>query len=217
MKRNVALLLLCFAVLNAYAQTDLERHFNLCLAFGAPLEVVELYQAFRVHLEENNGAVSYIAQEDTFLLKDKPYTEYQIWYTVDDVLGLYQSTLIVRGTRQVLQNTFTAYFTKFYDLYGEPVYSHLDNGSLLVFWYSEETFTVRARLILDIVNAYRYISITHCSAMPMHINLLRILYNGTIDEYPPSAAEVITPPFIPPNQPAAEPLPEDEADSDIDL
>ena len=182
MKLKTALLLLCFQTLAAYGQTDLEKHFNLCLEFGAPLEVVELFQSFRAQHNEDNGAVSYVASEDTSLLKDKPYSEYQIWYTVDKDLGLYQSTLIIRGSTAVMQNILTGYLQKFNELYGDPLYTHLDNGSLLIFWYREDTYTVKARLILDIVNRYKFVSITHCSPLPRHTDLLRSLYKGKIDE-----------------------------------
>jgi hypothetical protein len=85
----------------------------------------------------------------------------------------------VHGEKPVLQNILTGYLRKFSELYGEPVYSSLDDGSLLIFWYNEETLTVKARLILDIVNSYRFVSITHCSPQQKHTHLLRTLYNGT--------------------------------------
>jgi len=165
----------------SYAQTDLENYFNLCLEFGAPQEVVQLYQPFRTYKSENNGSISYVAQEDNSLIKDKPYSEYQIWYTIDKDQGLYQSTLIIRGDKPLLQGILTGYLKKFNDSYGEPVYTNLDNGSLLIFWYNETTFTVKARLLLDIANSYKFISITFCSPLARHINLLKTLYNGTPD------------------------------------
>jgi len=166
----------------SYAQTNLEEQFNLCLEFGAPQEVVELFQSFRTYKGEVNGTISYVAREDNSLLRDKPYSEYQIWYTIDKELGLYQSTLIIRADTPILQNILTGYLRKFNQMQGEPVYTHLDNGSLLIFWYNEETFTVKARLILDIINSYKFVSITHCSPMAKHTNLLRTLYYGTPED-----------------------------------
>ena len=202
MKLKIVLVILCFPALAATAQTDLEKYFNLCLEFGAPLEVVELFQSFRTYKGENNGSVSYVVKEDNSLLRDKPYSEYQIWYTIDKELGLYQSTLLVRGDRPVLQNILTGYLRKFNELHGEPVYTNLDNGSLLIFWYNEGTFTVKARLILDTVNSYKYVSITHCSPQPRHTQLLRTLYNGT-DEEEPETAPKSQPPPTPAVTPAA--------------
>lgn len=181
MKQKMLLFFLCFPAL-AYTQTGLEDHFNLCLEFGAPMEVVRLFQDFRTYKGENNGTVSYVAKEDYSLLKDKPFPEYQIWYTIDKELGLYQSTLILRGDKPALQQILTNYLKKFSELHGEPVYTYLDNGSLLVFWYSETTFTVKARLILDVVNSYKFVSITYCSPQMKHTHLLRTLYNGTTEE-----------------------------------
>ena len=181
-KQKLALFLLFFPLLALNAETNLEEHFNLCLEFGAPLEVVRLFQPFRAYKEENNGSISHVAKEDDSLLMGTPYSEYQIWYTIDEKEGLYQSTLVVRGDRSVLQNILTGYLRKFSELHGEPVYTTLDNGSLLIFWYNETTFTVKARLILDIVNSYRFVSITHCSPQTKHTHLLKTLYNGTDDE-----------------------------------
>jgi len=182
MKRKLLLFILCFSALAAGADTKLERYFNLCLEFGAPQEVVELFQSFRTYKGENNGSISYVVREDNSLLKDTPYTEYQIWYTIDKEQGLYQSSLIVRGDKPALQNILTGYLRKFNKMHGEPVYTNLDNGSLLIFWYSETTFTVKARLILDIVNSYKYVSITYCSPQMRHTHLLKTLYNGTPDD-----------------------------------
>jgi len=179
--RKLVLFLLCFPVFAAYGQTDLENYFNVCLEFGAPREVVELFQSFRTYKGENNGSTSYVVREDNSLIKDKPYSEYQIWYTIDKELGLYQSSLIVRGDKPALQNILTSYLRKFNEQYGEPVYTNLDNGSLLIFWYNETTFTVKARLILDIVNSYKFVSITFCSPLKKHTNLLKTLYNGTTE------------------------------------
>jgi len=193
MKRKIWLLLLCSLALTAYGQTNLEEYFNLCLEFGAPLDIVQLYQSFRTYKGENNGSTSYVVKEDNSLLKDKPYSEYQIWYTIDKEQGLYQSSLILRGDKPALQNVLTSYLKKFDAIYGEPVYTNLDNGSLLVFWYNETTFTVKARLLLDIVNPYKFISITFCSPQMKHTHLLKTLYNGTpeeepnIEKQPPSA------------------------------
>ena len=167
---------------SVFAQTDLEEYFNLCLEFGAPLEIVQLYQPFRTYKGENNGSISYIVREDNSLLKDKPYSEYQIWYTIDKDLGLYQSSLIIRGDKPVLQNVLTNYLKKFNALHGEPVYTNLDNGCLLVFWYNENNLTVKARLMLDIVNSYKFVSITFCSTRADHTRLLRTLYNGNIED-----------------------------------
>ena len=185
MKRKIALLFSCLLAFAAYAQTNLENYFNLCLEFGAPQEVVELFQAFRTYKGEVNGTISYVVREDNSLLKGKPYSEYQIWYTIDKEQGLYQSTLIVRGDKPVLQNILTSYLRMFNELHGEPVYTNLDNGSLLIFWYNETTLAVKARLILDIVNSYKFVSITFCSPLMKHTNLLRTLYNGTIMEEEP--------------------------------
>ena len=182
MKRNFCLWLLFSLGLAAFAQADLEEYFNLCLEFGAPMGVVQLYQPFRTYKAEINNTISYVAKEDESLLEDKPYSEYQIWYTIDKDQGLYQSSLIIRGERAVLQQILTSYLKKFNESYGEPVYTHLNNGSLLVFWYSEDTFIVRARLILDIENPYKFVSITYCSPMARHARLLRTLYNGSDDE-----------------------------------
>ena len=184
MKRYIAFFLLLSLAAAGFAQTNLEEYFNLCLEFGAPQEIVELYQPFRTYKGENNGSVSYVVREDNALLRDKPYSEYQIWYTIDKELGLYQSSLIVRGDKPVLQNILTVYLSRFNALYGEPVYTNLDNGSLLIFWYSETTFTVKARLLLDVVNSYKFVSITFCSPQLKHTNLLRTLYNGTEEEAP---------------------------------
>jgi len=129
-----------------------------------------------------------VVKEDNSLLKDTPYSEYQIWYTIDKEQGLYQSSLIVRGDKPVLQNILTGYLRKFNGQYGEPVYTSLDNGSFLIFWYNETTFTVKARLILDITNSYKFVSITYCSPLLKHTNLLKTLYNGTIEENKGSAA-----------------------------
>jgi len=182
MKKTLALLFFLTSAFIAFAQVDLEEYFNLCLEFGAPLEIVQLYQPFRTYKGENNGSISYVIREDNSLLRDKPYSEYQIWYTIDKDLGLYQSSLIVRGDKPVLQNILTNYLRKFNALYGEPVYTNLDNGSLLIFWYNENNLTVKARLMLDIVNSYKFVSITFCSPRAIHTNLLRTLYNGNIDD-----------------------------------
>jgi len=182
MKKKITLLFLLFQALAVNAQSGLEEHFNLCLEFGAPQEIVELFQPFRAYKGENNGSISHVAREDNTLLNDTPYTEYQIWYTIDKNEGLYQSTLILRGDRQNLQNILTGYLGKFNKLHGEPIYTHLDNGSLLVFWYDEDTFTVRARLILDLVNTYKFVSITHCSPLEKHIQLLKSLYNSSEED-----------------------------------
>ena len=182
MKQKVLLIALCFLSVASFAQANLEDHFNLCLEFGAPQEVVELYQSFRTYKGEVNGTTSYVVREDNSLLRDKPYSEYQIWYTIDKELGLYQSTLIIRAERPLLQNILTGYLRKFYALYGEPVYTNLDNGSLLVFWYEEEPFAVKARLILDVLNSYKFVSITYCSPLAKHVNLLRTLYYGEPEE-----------------------------------
>ena len=198
MKKKILLLFLFSLAIASYAQTNLEEHFNLCLEFGAPQEVVELFQPFRTYKGEVNGTVSHVVREDNSLLRDKPYSEYQIWYTIDKNLGLYQSSLIVRAERPVLQNILTGYLRKFSELHGEPVYTHLDNGSLLIFWYSEDTLTVKARLILDILNSYKFVSVTYCSPLAKHTNLLRTLYYGTpeheatSEKQPPSSAEAET-------------------------
>ena len=195
MKQKMTLFFLCFPALALSAQTNLEEYFNLCLEFGAPQEVVELFQPFRTYKGEVNGTVSYVVKEDNSLLKNTPYSEYQIWYTIDKEQGLYQSTLILRGDKPVLQSIFTTYLHKFSNLHGEPVYTRLDNGSQLVFWYNETTYTVKARLILDIINSYKFVSITYCSPQLKHTNLLKTLYHGTIEEKPeaeipaPSPAE----------------------------
>ena len=187
MKLKMVLFFLCFPAL-AYTQTNLESHFNLCLEFGAPTEVVRLYQDFITYKGENNGTISHVAKKDYSLIKDKPYSEYQIWYTIDKELGLYQSTLILRGDKPVLQQILTSYLKKFSDLHGEPVYTQLENGSLLVFWYNETTFTVKARLILDVVNSYKFVSVTYCSPQMKHTHLLRTLYNGATEEERKDAA-----------------------------
>lgn len=183
-KLRLALFLLLFPALMTYAETDLEDYFNLCLEFGAPQEVVELFQPFRTYKGENNGTISHVVREDNSLLKGTPYSEYQIWYTIDKKEGLYQSTLILRGDRPILQHILTTYLKKFTDLHGEPVYTHLDNGSLLIFWYNETTFAVKARLILDLVNTYKYVSITYCSPQMRHTHLLKSLYNSSDDDEP---------------------------------
>ena len=193
MKQKIALFFLCFPVLSLYAETKLEEYFNLCLEFGAPQEVVELFQPFRTYKGEVNGTVSYVAREDNSLLKNMPYSEYQIWYTIDREQGLYQSTLILRGDRPALQNVLTGYLSKFSELHGEPVYTRLENGSLLVFWYNEITFTVKARLILDIVNPYKFVSITFCSPQMKHTHLLKTLYHGTDEEKPKADIPVPSP------------------------
>ena len=217
MKRIIALLFLCSRVFSAYAQTNLEEYFNLCLEFGAPMEVVELFQTFRTYKGENNGSISYVVKEDNSLLKDKPYSEYQIWYTIDKELGLYQSSLIVRGDKPVLQNILTGYLRKFSELYGEPVYTRLENGSLLIFWYSEDTFTVKARLILDIENAYKFVSITYCSPLPKHTQLLRTLYNASPeDETLTEAAEQNESPAAESPAAAAGEAPDENSVSDDD-
>lgn len=204
MKRKTPLfLLLFFLAFAAYAQTNLEEYFNLCLEFGAPLEVVQLYQEFRAYKGENNGSVSYVVKEDNALLKNSPYSEYQIWYTIDKEQGLYQTTLIIRGDKPVLQNILTSYLKKFNDELGEPVYTNLDNGSILIFWYNETTFTVKARLILDIVNSYKFVSVTFCSPLMKHTNLLKTLYNGTIEDkaQTESGEEPAAVPGKPPDEP----------------
>ena len=181
MKKSALLLLLFFPAFLVYAQTDLEQHFNLCLEFGAPQEIVELYQTFRTYKGENNGSISWVIKEDNTLLKNLPYSEYQIWYTIDKDQGLYQSTLIVRGDKPVLQNILTAYLRKFSESYGEPVYTRLENESLLIFWYNETTYTVKARLLLDVNNPYKFVSITYCSPLMKHTYLLKTLYNSTVE------------------------------------
>ena len=208
MKRVIALFFLCGLTFIAYAQVNLEEHFNLCLEFGAPLEVVQLFQPFRTYKGENNGTISYVVREDNSLLKDKPYSEYQIWYTIDRELGLYQSSLIIRGDRPVLQNILTGYLRKFSALHGEPVYTNLDNGSLLVFWYNDTTFTVKARLILDIVNSYKFVSVTYCSPLMRHTHLLKTLYNGTVDEDEPLIGTMVQP---------LSPADTESSDSDIEV
>ena len=166
-----------------YGETDLEEYFDLCLEFGAPADVVELFQPFRTYKAELNGTISYVIHEDIALLHERHYSEYQIWYTIDDALGLYQSTLLIRAESIDLQHIFTSYLTKFTHTFGhDPVYTHLDNGSILVFWYDEETFILKARLILDIHNPYKFVSITYCSLLERHHDLLITLYNGTPDD-----------------------------------
>ena len=182
MKKIFAFLLFLTSAFLAFSQVNLEEYFNLCLEFGAPQEIVQLYQPFRTYKGENNGSISYVIREDNSLLKDKPYSEYQIWYTIDKDLGLYQSSLIVRGDKPVLQNILTNYLRKFNALHGEPVYTNLENGCLLIFWYNDNNLTVKARLMLDIVNSYKFVSITFCSPRAIHSNLLRTLYNGNIDD-----------------------------------
>ena len=193
MKWKLFLFFLCFPVLAAYTETGLEEHFNLCLEFGAPLEVVELFQPFRTYKEEDNGSLSYVVREDNSLLRNQPYSEYQIWYTIDKEEGLYQSTLILRGDRPDLQHILTDYLKRFDELHGEPVYTHLANGSLLIFWYNETTFTVRARLILDIVNSYKFVSITYCSPQMRHTHLLKTLYHGTDEDEPKTEIQIPSP------------------------
>jgi hypothetical protein len=189
----------------------LEKYFNLCLEFGAPQEVVELFQPFRTYKGEVNGTISYVVREDNSLLRDKPYSEYQIWYTIDRELGLYQSSLIIRGDRPILQNILTGYLRELNELHGEPVYTHLDNGSLLMFWYNEDTFTVKARLILDIVNSYKFVSITHCSPLARHNRLLRTLYYGSPEDEGMDEPEPQPLPVMASETPAV--VPDDEADS----
>ena len=179
--------MLTFVKILCYGQTDLEEYFNLCLEFGAPMEVVQLYQPFRASRPEINGAVSYIAKEDDTLLEERHYSDYQIWYAIDKELGLYQSSLFVRGDNAALQHILTSYLRKFSEMYGEPVYSNLANGSILIFWFDESSFTVKARLILDIANDYRFVSITHCSPLERHTQLLAALYSG-----PPEDEEAIS-------------------------
>ena len=189
MKRFKAILfLLFFPVFLGYSQTNLEEYFNLCLEFGAPREVVQLFQAFRAQKGEINGTVSWVAYEDRTLLEDKPYSEYQIWYTIDDEMGLYQTSLIIRGEVPALQSILTTYLRRFTALYGEPVYAHLENGSILIFWYDDDTLILNARLILDIVNPYKYVSITYCSPQVKHANLLETLYSA-VEEEPPEEGE----------------------------
>ena len=200
------MLVLFFLATMGYAQTDLEEYFNLCLEFGAPVEVVQLYQPFRTYKGENNGSISYVVREDNSLLRDKRYSEYQIWYTIDKEQGLYQSTLILRGDKPILQNILTGYLRKFTALYGEPVYTSLNNDSLLIFWYNETTFTVKARLILDIVNSYKFVSITYCSPQLKHTYLLKTLYNGTIEDEP--AIEAGNEPPSPSAKDTPSPVPE---------
>jgi hypothetical protein len=181
MKKTVLIILL-FPVFLGYGQTDLEEYFNLCLEFGAPMEVVQLFQPFRTYKPELNGTISYVVREDNSLLHERNYSEYQIWYTIDQDLGLYQSTLFIRGENSVLQHFLTSYLRKFSQAYGEPVYTNLDNGSLLIFWFNETTYTVRARLLLDIVNPYKFVSITYCSPLERHMRLLTTLYSGTPED-----------------------------------
>ena len=183
MKKKLVLTILIFAKVLCFGQTDLEEYFDLCLEFGAPVDVVELFQPFRAYKAELNGTISYVTQEDVSLLRGRNYSEYQIWYTVDEVLGLYQTTLIVRGESADLQHIFTSYLRKFDDSFDkDPVYTHLDNGSVLVFWYDQLSYVVEARLILDIHNEYKFVSITYCSPFERHKDLLITLYNGTPDD-----------------------------------
>jgi len=186
MKKTALIILLFPAVLAnnqaANSRTDMEDYFNLCLEFGAPMEVVQLFQPFRTYKAELNGTISYVVKEDNSLLLQRNYSEYQIWYTIDKDLGLYQSSLFIRGDNSELQRIFTSYLRKFSQIYGEPVYTYLDNGSILIFWYNEDTYTVRARLLLDIVNPYNYISITYCSPQDRHVRLLTTLYSGTPED-----------------------------------
>ena len=174
------LFFLCFPLV-VYAQTNLEEYFNLCLEFGAPREVVQVFQPFRAFMEESNGTNTYVAREDNSLLENTPYSEYQIWYTIDEEQGLYQSSLLVRGEGQALQNILTGYLRRFNQAFGEPEYTRLENGSLLIFWYDETTFTVKARLILDIVNPYQFVSIAFCSPQERHSQLIRTLYSEVED------------------------------------
>jgi hypothetical protein len=185
MKKTVLLVLLFPAILSygqeaisQQSQTELEDHFNLCLEFGAPMEVVQLFQTFRTYKAELNGTISYVVKEDNSLLLKTSYSEYQIWYTIDKDLGLYQSSLFICGENSKLQQILTSYLRKFSRLYGDPVYTNLDNGSLLIFWYNESTYTLKARLLLDIVNPYKYISITYCSPQDRYTRLLSSLYNA---------------------------------------
>ncbi|MDR0473957.1 MAG: hypothetical protein LBH43_09855 [Treponema sp.] len=196
MKKKIALFVLLFLPCLAYAQADIEDHFNLCLEFGAPLEVVQLFQPFRTYKAETNGTISYVTKEDAALLEGRPYTEYQIWYTIDKAEGLYQSSLVIRGERADLQHILTSYLRKFSGLYGEAVYTNLNNGSLLAFWFNETNYTVKARLILDIDNPYKFVSITYCSPLPRHGRLLTTLYNGNVENGP----GVIEPEQIPKNE-----------------
>jgi len=184
MAKKLILLCIIFLPFAVNAQENLEGVFNLCLQFGAPLEVVQLYQPFRTYKGENNGSISYVAREDNSLIKNTPYSEYQIWYTIDKDMGLYQSSLIIRGDKPALQSILTSYLKKFNERFGEAVYTNLDNGSLLIFWYDDATFTVKARLLLDIVNSYKFVSITFCSPLAKHTKLLKTLYNGTPEEAP---------------------------------
>ena len=213
MKRTILLLFFCLLGTAIYAQTDLEEYFNLCLEFGAPLEVVQLYQPFRTSKGENNGSISYVAKEDNSLIKDKPYSEYQIWYTIDKEQGLYQSTLIIRGNKPVLQSILTAYLKKFNGRYGEAVYTNLDNGSLLIFWYDETALTVKARLLLDIVNSYKFVSISFCSPQAKHITLLKSLYRGTPEDKPKTGADTAD---VPPSAETAAPAAEEPSAEDQD-
>ena len=188
MKKTVLIFLLFPAILS-YGQADLEEFFNLSLEFGAPREVIQLFQPFRTHRTEPNGGITYVAQEDHSLLHGRPFSEYQIWYTIDEDLGLYQSTLLLRGENSVLQNVLTSYLRKFSRLYGEPVYNILDNGSFLIFWFDESNFTVQARLILDVASDFRFVSVTFCSPLTRHIPLLASLYSGFLDYEEPSSPE----------------------------
>jgi hypothetical protein len=172
------LFILIFINVLCYGQTDLEGYFNLCLEFGAPIEVVQLFQPFRTQRPETNGTVSFVVSEDLSLLPERRYSGYQIWYTIDKELGLYQSSLFVLGENPALQLILTSYLRKFSEIYGEPVYTNLSNGSILIFWYDEERFIVKARLILDIVNPYKFVSITHCSPQARHNPLLESLYSA---------------------------------------
>jgi hypothetical protein len=190
--RKTILIILLFPVILSYGQgtvhssTDLEDYFNLCLEFGAPMEVVRLFQPFRTEKLEQNNTVSYVVYEDNSLLHQRHYSEYQIWYVIDKDLGLYQSTLFVWGENSVLQPILTSYLRRFSQTYGDPVYINLDNGSILILWYSAETYTVKARLVLDIVNPYKFVSITYCSPQAQHIPLLTSLY-----ELPKEILEIV--------------------------
>ena len=194
--KKIVLIILLFPAILSYGQqvisrpvsspqaislTELEDHFDLCLEFGAPREVVQLFQPFRTSKTELNGTISYVVQEDNSLLQQTPYSEYQMWYTIDKDLGLYQSSLFISGENSELQQILTSYLRRFSRLYGEPVYTNLDNGSILIFWYNENTYTLRARLLLDIVNPYKYVSITFCSPLERHTQLLTTLYGGILE------------------------------------
>ena len=181
MNWKTVLFLLCFP-LAVYAQANLEEHFNLCLVFGAPLDVVQLFQPFRGAMEEVNGTLTYVARQDNSLLRDTPYSQYQIWYTMDKELGLYQSSLFIWGEGPALQSILTTYLRRFNQLFGDPEYTYLDNDSRLIFWYDEDTFTVKARLILDNVN--KFVSVTFSSPLTRHEQLLRSLYSGMEEDKP---------------------------------